>query len=371
MTKKIAMYLPQFHETEINNLFWGKGFTDWITVKQAETICSAHKQPRVPLNNNYYDLSLVDNIEWQAKLARQNGIDGFAIYHYWFSSKKKALEKPAELLLAHRSIDIEYMFFWDNSSWKRTWSNEKFANDWAPTMENKASQKSSSGLLVELEYGSEEDWEKHFNYLLPFFKDHRYIKFGNAPVFGIFNQNNNELLLCKMFEYWKKLAKKNGFDNLIIIGKKNTDGIKCSDYQMLYEPHWMGWDAKNYPDKILKKCISKICEIQKKPLIYNFDTIWNRIIKDAINCSDEDIMYGAFCGYDDTPRRGIKGRIVEGTNPDKFGSYLSELVRISEMQNKPIVFITAWNEWGEGAYLEPDTEWKDRYLSAIKSYTSN
>lgn len=367
MTKKIAMYLPQFHETEINNLFWGKGFTDWVTVKQAETICSAHRQPRIPLNNNYYDLSSAENIEWQAKLARQNGIDGFAIYHYWFSSEKRALDKPAELLLDHKNIDIDYMFFWDNSSWKRTWSNEKFANVWAPSMEKNTPEKGSSGLLLELNYGTKEDWKKHFNYLLPFFNDRRYIKFGNAPVFGIFNQNNHTPLLCEMFEYWKELAKENGFDDLIIIGKKNTEGLRCSDYQMLYEPHWMGWDAKNFPDKIIKKCINKIYEFQKKPLIYDFDTIWNKIIKDAENCRDKDVIYGAFCSYDDTPRRGLKGRIVKGSDPEKFGWYFSKLIRISETQKKPLVFITAWNEWGEGAYLEPDTEWKDGYLRAINN----
>lgn len=105
-TKIIAMYLPQYHCIPENDEFWGKGFTDWVTVKKAEPLFVGHDQPRVPLGNNYYDLSLKDNIVWQAKLAKQYGIDGFGIYHYWFNNDKNILTKPAEIILENHCCPV-------------------------------------------------------------------------------------------------------------------------------------------------------------------------------------------------------------------------------------------------------------------------
>lgn len=107
-TKIIAMYLPQYHETEDNNRWWGQGFTDWTSVKTSEPLFEGHRQPRVPQNANYYDLSEVENIKWQAKLAKKYGVYGFGIYHYWFSTEKQTLTKPAELLLEHKEIDMPF-----------------------------------------------------------------------------------------------------------------------------------------------------------------------------------------------------------------------------------------------------------------------
>ena len=120
--KVFAMYLPQYHETEVNNKFWGKGFTDWVSVKKATPLFAGHEQPQVPMNNNYYDLRKIESIKWQAKIAKKYGVDGWGIYHYWFNSNDRTLTKPAEILLENKDIDMPFFFAWDNASWKRTWS---------------------------------------------------------------------------------------------------------------------------------------------------------------------------------------------------------------------------------------------------------
>ena len=117
----IALYVPQFHEIKENNIWWGEGYTEWNAVKNAKRISKKQIQPRVPLNDNYYDLLDVKTLKWQAKLANEYGIYGFCFYHYWFSNDLQLLEKPAEILLANPSISINYMFCWANESWTRTW----------------------------------------------------------------------------------------------------------------------------------------------------------------------------------------------------------------------------------------------------------
>lgn len=376
--KIIANYLPQYHEIEENNLFWGKGFTDWITVKRAVNLCENHHHPRVPLGSHYYDLSDENEILRQAQLAKKYGIYGFGIYHYWFSSDKQVLQKPAELILNNKNIDIHFMFTWDNVSWRRTWSNEKFSNAWAPQYDLEGEQQAASnGLLLELRYGDRQDWEQHFNYLLPFFRDQRYIKIDNKPVFAIFNQDNEMSVLKEMFKCWGELARKNGFNGITIMGKRNGGRNSFSDFELLYEPIWAGWTNKTLFTRAKGK-VERIFRVEKQgPQIYDYDEIWNLIVNNAEKDHDSSVIYGAFVGYDDTPRRGSKGKLIAGATPEKFNSYMKKLINICRQKNKEFLFVTAWNEWGEGAYLEPDEEFGYSYLEAIqcaiegKNYEAN
>lgn len=178
--KLIANYLPQFHVIPENSRWWGEGYTDWVGVRQAVPQYPGQHQPRVPLNENYYSLDDPAVLQWQADLARQYGVYGFGMYHYWFSSELQLLEKPAEILLAHPEIDIHFMFIWDNTSWTRTWVRKGSVNDWAPKFDEQPVSPQESGILAELHYGTEADWKKHFDYLLPFFRDERYIKLDGS-----------------------------------------------------------------------------------------------------------------------------------------------------------------------------------------------
>ena len=161
--KILAAYLPQYYEIEENNKWWGKGYTDWVAVKKAVPQFQGHDQPRTPLDKNYYRLDLVDSIRWQADMANKYGIYGFAIYHYWFSSSQHLLTKPAEIIYKNKDININYFFVWDNNSWvNKTWKNVKFINEWAPQFEDECSQQmSKNGILAELIYGDEAEWDKH------------------------------------------------------------------------------------------------------------------------------------------------------------------------------------------------------------------
>jgi hypothetical protein len=171
-----------------------------------------------------------------------------------------------------------------------------------------------------------------------------------------------------MCRYWNILAKRNGFDGIFFIFKNkrwfdwDEDAIRFN-----YEPHYNGWLNPSAWERKVEK-LKKRMNLPINKNYYNYDTIWKRIIKNAEYASSNE-YYGAFVGYDDSPRRSIRGKIVKGASPQKFKKYLSQLIKISEKKGKDFIFITAWNEWGEGAYIEPDTINMYDYLNVIKELT--
>lgn len=363
--KIIALYLPQFHQIPENDKFWGNGFTDWVTVKNAKPLFEGHRQPRVPLNKNYYDLSLKDNVVWQAKLAFDHGIYGFGVYHYWFNNEKNLLIKPAEIMRDAECIQTKYFFVWDNCSWKRSWSNVP-GNDWAPVFDKKR-KKQGPDILIPYILGRENDWLNHYNYLRSHFFSERYEKREGKPVFSIINYNEN---LKEMCDYWDNLAKNDGFEGMFFIFKYvETNKYHCNSCQYNYEPHHTDWTNRALLNRIRNR-INRIIHFnkQKDIIVYDYDDTWRRLIRYAKKHKEESLFHGAFIDYDDTPRRGRNNaRLIVGAAPEKFEKYFTELVSISLRQKKDYIILTAWNEWGEGAYLEPDTIYEYAYLKVIKN----
>lgn len=360
-TKLIAWYLPQYHQIPENDEFWGEGFTDWGTVKKAKPLYKGHHQPRIPFNNNYYDLSIEDNIIWQAKLAKEFGIYGFGIYHYWFNNEKNLLTKPVEIIYNNKEIDINYFLAWDNASWVRSWSAVS-GNAWAPVVDNNINKDEHCEILIPYILGNKNDWENHYRHICKYFNDNRYIKIDNKPVFVILQYDEKIDLMC---QFWNELAQKDKFDGIYFIYKnKRWFDWGKNKKRFNYEPHYNGWMNPTIWERRLNK-IKIFFNLPINTTYYNYDDIWRKIIKNAKNASPNEFL-GAFVNYDDSPRRSYKGKIVKGASPYKFKKYLSKLIDISGKQEKDYIFITAWNEWGEGAYLEPDNITQFNYLVALK-----
>ncbi|WP_418967025.1 glycoside hydrolase family 99-like domain-containing protein [Butyribacter intestini] len=335
-TKIIAYYLPQFHEIEENNRAWGKGFTEWDNVKKAVPLFEGHNQPREPLNDNYYNLLDIDTIQWQVNLAKKYGIYGFCFYHYWFRDGKHVLEKPAELLLGHKEVDIQFCFSWANEPWTKTWHGA-------------AGEKE---VLIEQRYGKEEQWEEHFKYLLPFFKDKRYIKIDNKPVLLIY-QINKIGCFNKMIDCWNLLAEKSGFSGVYIVDMLTSDGKIARNKRVSASVDFEPGKSKR------KKMIEDECLN-----IQDYDEACQRTLSQEHSENEWRCM---FVNYDDTPRRHEKGIVYQGSTPQKFGKYLQATLVKSKNEKSRYVFINAWNEWGEGNYLEPDKKYGYEYLQAVRN----
>lgn len=382
--KIIALYLPQYHQIEENDLWWGKGYTEWTSLKRGKKLIKGQYQPRIPQNNNYYDLSDIEVMKWQVQLAKEHGIYGFCFYHYWFNGKL-LLQKPIEQYLKHTEIDFPYYLCWANEQWTTIWEGEK-----------------NPRVLASQDYSDKRDVDQHFRYMLPFFQDSRYMKKDNKPILSIYNPIAIAPQHLKyMITRWNVLAQQEGFDGISFIYLcaesmcfMNEKHRQYFDYGVEYEPSYVEYleynkkaGRKKYErswllTKILKRFPfvrsikrklfgqnhSSSTELNNQPIkiIKDYDEEWKKIL--TIKHQDyTKYIPGGFVDWDNTPRRGRLGKVILGATPAKFEKYFEQLViRAKEVYKNDTIVLFAWNEWSEGGYLEPDTKWGEAYLKAIK-----
>jgi len=358
--KVIAFYLPQYHPIPENDIAWGKGFTEWVNVKKAIPMFAGHYQPKIPLNNNYYSLLDDHTAKWQSDIAQKYGIFGFCYYHYWFKDGKKLLEQPAEKMLKDRNITIPFCFCWANENWSKTWDG------------------GNNEIIVKQEYGSKESWEEHFKYLLEFFKDSRYITLDGKPIFIIYKPG--EIPCLKEFiEFIKKRCVEEGMKGCEIIFQHPSslcgDSVKQNcDYYIAFEPLY-SWREREKEEKITMERIynffkKRVMNLTRKRTdcgiqLLDYDDEWKRIIQRDL--SDKRMIAGAFVDWDNSARKK-NGQVYVNGSPEKFENYMSQMnkkIQGSKLLN--VLFLTAWNEWGEGSYLEPDERYGFDYLTAVKN----
>ncbi len=361
--KILALYLPQFHAIPENDEWWGKGFTEWVNVKKARPLFEGHYQPRIPLNENYYNL--LDNSvkKWQIDLAKEHGIYGFCVYHYWFCGKK-LLEKPMEQYLADKSLDFPFCFCWANEHWSNAWVSG----------ENK--------ILMAQNFEDREDWDNHFYYMLPFFQDERYIKEDGKPLYVIYLPNIIGPL-NEMIDRWQELAKQNGLPGIKFISQSpfwhldnNADKSRF-DYSIEFQPSminhlekgkqgakWVRWKTKL--SLFLQNKLHIYVKLPKKKVHRScYDDKWKQVL--AIHPQNDSCIPGAFVDWDNTPRKGERGDVYVGASPEKFRHYFDLQVKHVKREYKTDWLVMfAWNEWAEGGILEPTERYGTGYLEAIR-----
>ena len=340
--KLLTMYLPQFHRVKENDQWWGEGFTEWTAVKNAVPLFEGHDQPKVPYHDNYYDLLNKGTMQWQAELMKEYGVYGQVFYHYWFADGRRILEKPAENLLRWKEIDMPFCFSWANESWARSWSNLSDKNTWSSKLDTEIEMDSSNGVLLEQAYGEEKAWREHFEYLLQFFVDERYIKKDGKPIFIIYKPDSIPCL-ARMIDYWREMSGAAKLPGIYVIGT-NSERRGILDATLMQEPQASIRNAAN------KKMIDG-------------HELWRQILQREVSANT---FLCGFSGYDDTPRRGEGGKVVEPIEPKEFREYMKQLLAKSRALGNEFTFINAWNEWGEGMYLEPDQTHEFQMLKAIR-----
>lgn len=350
----IALYLPQYHPIPENDQWWGKGFTEWTNVAKARPLFRGHYQPKIPSELGFYDLRLGESREAQAKLAQESGVDAFAYWHYWFAGRR-LIERPFNEVLESGRPDFPFCLFWANHSW--------LAKTWDKNKPNK--------MLLEQTYPGKDDYINHFNYALKAFKDYRYVKIGNKPVFGIYKPEDIPDLNV-MMNIWNAMAKENGFDGVYFM----SYSFNIKNY---HKCQGLGMDAnildvKDESDGManpFNDFITRVIGKLRLNSLYRLKLAdYKKYVRTAekIFSEDENATICILPNYDHSPRSGKRAPIMIDSTPENWKVLLGKMKHILDKRtkNNDFLIIKSWNEWGEGNYLEPDIKYGRGYLDAIK-----
>lgn len=369
LVKLVALYFPQLHAIPENDEWWGKGFTDWVNVKRAVPQFRGHFQPRVPLDDRYYDQSQMETLKWQISLAKKYGVHGFCHYHYWFEGKQ-LLETPTNMMLASKEIDFPFCLAWANETWSRRWDGR------------------DHHILQEQTHRADKPmWERHFNYLFRAWSDDRSIRIDGKPVFLIYRSHRIDKI-DEMFDFWRGLAHQRGLPGLFLIAMKqyeypmpevlkHFDGsMHFQPFEALYSPDYPGPVTDNSkllrPFRLLPEKIQDLLRAIRYKFFpaltfYDYEAVWQQMLK-VERDGGIPTFPGAFVDWDNTARYVNRARIFKGASPERFSYWFKQLVAETAKRPPPeqLIFLNAWNEWAEGSYLEPDARHGYKYLEAVK-----
>ncbi len=337
----IAFYLPQFHPIPENDAWWGEGFTEWTNVRSAQPLFSGHRQPREPGELGYYDLRDAKIRDRQASLARDHGIHGFCYYHYWFGGKR-LLERPFDEVLASGRPDLPFALCWANESWSRRWDG------------------SDEEILQPQAYSPEDDLA-HIRALLPALHDQRAITVGGRPLLLIY-QGWVLPDAQRLTDTWRTEASRSGLPGLQLLSVE-------TGHDAAWDATEVGFDGKvRFQPQFTTLTTTGRIEVDGQPAlsVYDYRRSWPVLSEPpAVSYPTYEVV---FPGWDNTPRRGPRGVVVHDATPDLYGRWLTKAVERarSRPQDERLVFINAWNEWAEGAYLEPDTTFGREWLEATR-----
>lgn len=350
--KLIAFYLPQFHSIPLNDKYYGKGFTEWTNVTKAMPHFKGHYQPHLPYDVGFYDLAHDDVMYRQIELAKMYGIYGFCFHYYWFSGTRQ-LEKPLFNYLNNKELDLPFCLCWANENWAYLWDGG-----------NKD--------VIQSQELKDDDGVKFINDILPFLKDERYIKIDGKPVLIIYRPHLfDRQKFLKFLSEIREVAKRNGFDNLYLITANSHDfGDDPShwgfDAMVEFPPHQMKNKEIYIPEGIINpNFTANILDLKK------YIDGKNYLIQDY----GFKVFKCLFPSWDNTARKAYsKGAVYYGATPSLYKKWLSDCIdytKSNHSENEQFVFINAWNEWAEGAHLEPCQKYGYQYLQATKEVLEN
>lgn len=340
LVRYIAYYLPQFHAIPENDEWWGPGFTEWTNISKALPRYVGHYQPRLPDELGFYDLSTVKALKKQVELAKRGGIYGFCIHNYWFSGKT-ILDTPLKLLIENKDIDFKFCINWANESWSRRWDG------------------SDTHILMKQNYAPGEDLQ-YAEYVSQFVKDDRYIRVNGRPLIMLYRPGHLPDAKATVAR-WREYFKSRGLGDPYIVMPQafgdNDPRVYGMDAAAGFPPHHLDVGIRDVRRRL------RYLDSRFEGRVVNYD----ELIEQAIaNAGDEfTLLPGIFPHWDNEARRPNRGKGFAGSSPLKYARWLEAVSRQTlkaPTRDERIVFINAWNEWAEGAYLEPDRHYGCAYL---------
>ena len=352
----IAFYLPQYHPIPENDAWWGKGFTEWTNVTKARPLFRGHYQPHLPADLGFYDLRVAESREAQANLAREYGITGFCYYHYWFSGKP-LLHRPFDEVLTSGRPNFPFCLCWANENWTRVWDG------------------GDSEILMKQTYSDEDDLA-HIRWLAQAFADPRYIRVENKPLFIIYRAHKLPDLR-KTTAIWREQCRRLGIGEIFL--------CRIDTALDTLSPSEVGLDAAVEFQPDLSSLGPRLGCHRLREFRWNdlHFFLRRKLLGDDINAHNYRHLVSSMSrriqpdylrfpcvtpSWDNSPRRRRDATAFIQSSPKLFHQWLvATLDNLAKSKNTPrMLFVNAWNEWGEGNHLEPDQRYGRSYLEALR-----
>jgi len=340
--KVVAFYLPQFHQVPENDQWWGTGFTEWRNVTRAQQRFLGHYQPRLPRDLGFYDLDMAITQERQVGLAKSAGISGFCFYYYFFDGKKM-LDAPLEKFASNKKIDFPFCLLWANESWCRLWDG----GDDTILLRQSHDPAFEQQLI--------DDLARHFSHP-------NYIRVNGRPLFSLYRPDMVPNTAATIGRWREQFHKRHNLNPLFLM---------CQTFDSL-DPRPFGFDgALEFPPHKFGKytpLVNHLAQALDPDFVGNVCR-YSDLVSQSLNEGKPvyDLIRTVVPSWDNEARRSNAGRVWHGSSPQLYEDWLRTAVERSlhnPFRGESFVFINAWNEWAEGAYLEPDIHWGGAYLNA-------
>nr|WP_283949508.1 glycoside hydrolase family 99-like domain-containing protein [Limobrevibacterium gyesilva] len=344
--KVLAYYLPQFHAVPENDAWWGRGFTEWTATARGMPRFAGHYQPRIPRDLGHYTLggpaADTATMHRQVAMARDAGLFGFVQYFYWFNGRR-LLERPLEAYLADASLDFPFCLMWANENWTRRWDG------------------SDHEVLISQDYDAADDpalidtFARHF-------RDPRYIRIGGRPLLMVYRAREIPDTRATVARWRRLFARRHG-ENPVLVMSQSFDAIDPRDWgfdgAIEFPPHKLGTGLQRRNAELT------YFDPGADGHVFSYDDIV------AASLAEEPpafpLIKTAVPSWDNDARRQGAGLVLHGSTPAKYQAWMEALVeraRAHPLMGERFVCVNAWNEWAEGAYLEPDVHFGAAYLNA-------
>jgi hypothetical protein len=343
----IAYNFPSWHPSPFMEARFGKGWTEWDTLRDSRSLFPGHSMPHYPLWG-YYDESDPAWAAREVELAASHGLDAWMIDWYWHEGTQFYQEQLERGFLKAPNRDkLRFAIMWANHDWKNVYP--------ARSPEEAAVILPQMHTLADFDRVTEYCAEHYFS-------QPNYLRLQDAPLFSIFDPGKviEQLQmdgLRRGLERMRERARTLGFPKLHLQAGNGYDRFESQLKELGFDSATQygtfGWTyGSKPPGSRLPYGIGATEAIAG----------WAQKHK-AVPIPFHPCVS---VGWDDSPRFGEFACVAINRSPDQFERLLRAARHtVAEAPHEKIVYISAWNEWTEDHVLLPDTYWGYSYLESL------